>query len=108
VLCVFFKSGTCAKGELYPPQLGNAHFPQGANVNSRMIETSNERWINSIYTRMQETRRTLRKRVSFPSHQSRVKLTIVIDLMENWDEEKLRTVVNQNEQKQKNATDVCD
>jgi len=30
----------------------------------------------------------------------------MIDLMENWDEEKLRTVVTQNEKKQANATDV--
>lgn len=28
------------------------------------------------------------------------------DLMEDWDEEKLRNVVNQNQQKQKNATDI--
>lgn len=31
---------------------------------------------------------------------------INLDLMEDWDEEKLRNVVNQNQQKQKNATDV--
>lgn len=82
---------------------------RAASASFRTTETSRERLKRSICTRILETRRRTRRPVRRGWFcRPPVLFVSRLDLMETWDEEKLRDVVTQNAKGQRTTTDVSD
>lgn len=88
ILCAFFKAGNCEKGN-------KCKFSHNLDV-ERKVEKRN----------LYDDGKDESKGVLYPFHRPAF-IHLLVDTMENWDEEKLRTVVLSKHGNPRTTTDVC-